>query len=379
MIHYYDKDSIESLDWTQFEKGEQMKAYLYPLIKEGVTPFVANVQTQMGLLAIGQTLVPLTLNHEEYQNSYVASNYYVVAFLEEWLGKTLQLKWLKRPLGGALGRLLRAFKVNRVIFVNNWLLPGNPAFDLSPEQCASIGSFLGKKFPAHLIMWRNIDTFNREETCKALKNGRYRMLKTRMVYIYDPAKKNEFSSKVHYHHRKDTRLLTEMGYERLDSAAITSEDIPRLLELYQKVYMEKHTPYSPQFTARFLQNTLQQKGGFNFFAVKKEGKIDGIMGYVVQAGRMSSSFFGYETSSVSSQGLYRMLTVMLLKEAEKHNAVLNDGSGGGQTKKIRGLRPFLEYVAIYDRHLPLRQRFLWALMEVVTNHIAYPLSRKWNS
>src|SRR5206468_1590252 len=144
-----------------------------------------------------------------------------------------------------------------------------------------------------------------------LRQCEFRLLPTRSVFFYDPSKKEELSSKVQYHHRRDLKLIEKEGYEVLRNGDLKETDLPRLLELYRKVYMEKHT----------------------------------------------------------SCGLYRMLSVLLYKESEVKNLALNDSSGGDDTKKWRGLKLFDEYVAIYDRHLPLRRRLFWKTVDIFLNKI----------
>lgn len=372
-MHYYDHANIDELDFDKLKAGEFAREYFVPLIKEGVEKYIANVSTKLALLVIDDQYIPLTINEKEYQNSYVASNFYAACLLEEWLTQK-KIKFLGKPFVEMLKWALKCFEVNKVIFVNNWLLTSSPSIKISPEQAAQIGQFLAKKFPKHLVMWRNIDTFSYQPTIDVLKKDHH-LIKTRMVFFYDPSRKKEFSSKVQYHHRRDLRLVEQNGYELFEQNELKEHDIDRLLALYQKVYMDKHTQFSPRYTKAFLEKILEKRL-FSFVGVKKEGMIDGIMGFLVHQGTVTSSFFGYETSIDPSKGLYRMMTVLLLKETEKKGAVLNDGSGGAQTKKYRGLKPYLEYLAIYDRHLSLPKRALWGIMAAIMNRIVFPFSNK---
>ncbi len=58
-----------------------------------------------------------------------------------------------------------------------------------------------------------------------------------------------------------------------------------------------------------------------------------------------------------------MLSSVILTEIERVNLVSHQGSGAGQFKKWRGFIEHLEYVGIYDRHLPLFRRAFWSLSE----------------
>jgi hypothetical protein len=372
-VHLYDALNIDQLEWPQTEVGQQAKSYLLPLIKEGVDKYIANVQTKLTVLAVDDLVIPITINEEEYQNSYVTSNYYIAYAFEEWLKKAKPpLRTMMKPFVWMTGKFLKWIKINKIVMVNNWFFSTNLYPYIRSDQIVRISEFLKKTFPDYVLIFRNINPLQCHHVCADLKNEKFRVIGIRQVYIYDPNKKAELSLKASSHHRKDQKLISKNGYEVVRCDELEEKDLTRLIELYQKVYIEKYTSFSPQYTEKFLKQAIQN-GFMDFICVRKHGVIDGVMGVRMMNGMMSVPFFGYETSLPSSVGLYRMLSVLAIKEAEKRNLVLNDSSGSSRPKQYRGLNPFPEYTAVFDRHLSMRRRFFWALGEWMCNHIVFPL------
>lgn len=378
-IRLYDAATIGSLEWPQTELGIQAKGFLLPLMQNGVECYVSNVKTRFCILKIDDIVLPLTVNEEEYQNSYVASNYYAVAGMEEWFSRQHSaFHTIQKPLVWSFGKFLQWVKINRIVMVNNWLFSTNLYPLLKPFQVEKIATFLRERFPDHAHIFRGVNTLKGEELYLSLKKEDFNLIKIRQVYIYDPKNKNLLSPKVHYHHRRDLKLVDLNGYSIIGKEDITKQDIPRLLDLYKQIYLEKYTPYSPSYTSSFLLNALD-KEIFDFIGVKKDGKIDGIMGFRILNGMMSVPFFGYEMSIPQSVGLYRMMSVLAIKEAERRGVMLNDSSGASTPKKFRGLKPHSEYLAIYDQHLPWKRRLFWAGAGLIVNKLVFPIVKKFES
>lgn len=372
-VTLYDAHSIETLPWPDTEDGRKTKTFLTPLIKEGVEKYVSNVKTKLCLLMVGQTLLPITINEEEYQNSYVVSNYYPIADMEERMSRTHR-KW-QQPFVWTAGKFLQWIKINRAVMVNNWLFSTNLYPNLTSSQIRAVAHFLRREFPDYAHIFRGVNTLQGDGLADCLKQENFHLIGVRQIFAYDPELKHTLSSKVHYHHRRDWRLLETHGYSVISKEEITSADFPRLIDLYHEVYVDKYTAFSPLYTSSFLQGAVES-GVIELIGIKKEGKIDGIMGIRELNGMMTVPFFGYDTHLPQSMGIYRMLSVLIIKEAEKRGLILNDSSGSSTPKRFRGLKPHPEYVAIYDRHLPFNRRFFWTSAGVILNAIMGPLLKR---
>ncbi|CAM3628668.1 hypothetical protein [Brevibacillus invocatus] len=86
--------------------------------------------------------------------------------------------------------------------------------------------------------------------------------------------------------RKRYGLLEQHGYEVLDGKQLTDEDILRLLELYNALYLQKYSMYNPQFNERFFALALK-KGILQLHAIRKNGRIDAVLGYFCRNGVMT--------------------------------------------------------------------------------------------
>jgi hypothetical protein len=369
-IKLYDRSNIDALEWPNTPEAQLAFAHLLPMIKEGVKAYIQNVDTQLYLLKVNDRLLPLTVNEKEYSNSYVVSNYFSIAFLIEQLKK--KPSWLnpfKLPFlkGGAL--LLKGIKINKMIIVNNWLLTNNIYSRLDEEQLKEVTNFLTHRFPRHVIFFRSLNQKSCCELTQFLEKQKYRLFYSRNVSIYDPSQKEHFSSKVHYHHRRDRRLIETDGYQVIQYKNPKNEEIEQLLKLYNSLYIERHTKYSPQYTEKFLKMAVE-KGFLDLVCLKKEGVIRAVIGFYEREGILIAPFCGYELADQEGSHLYRMLTMLAIDEAEKRQSLLNDGSGGEAPKQYRGMKSFPEYVALYDRHLPFHHRIFWSLAEIAVKQFA---------
>lgn len=370
-IEFYDQKTIDEIEWPDTEEAKMAQALLLPMIKEGVEKYIRNVATDLYLLKIGELILPLTVNQREYNNSYLTSNYFLIKHLEEKLKKKSSpfLPFQKFFIGGA-GLFLKGIKINKVAIVNNWLLTCNLYPKINSEQIKAITAFLTKRFPDHLILFRSLNTYKGDEMTHDLKKQKYRLVGSRSVFIYDPEKKQSLPSKALYHHRRDRRLLDSEGYEVVRNDEITKDEITKMLQLYNYVYLHRHTEYSPQYTEKFVRQAIE-KGFFHLVALKKDGEIHGVMGCHARNGSMTIPFFGYDADQGGPNHIYRMLTTLAIDEAEKRNLVLNDGSGGSAPKQYRGMKPIPEYIALYDRHLPFYRRLFWGFAEKLVKWISF--------
>jgi len=369
-VKLYDASNIETLQWPASESGVQARGLLSFLVKEGVQKYVGNVETQFYLLAVDDLVLPITVNRREYQNSYVASNYYGVIQLQEALRGSPFWRRLCKPTFWLIGKLFEMVKINQMVMVNNWFFSTNPYPPLAAEQTERVALFLRRQFPLHTLIFRGVNEVRETSLLSALQEVRFHCFPIRKIYVYDPGKSEALSSKVLYHHRRDLRLMETHGYTLVYKKEWREEEIDRMLELYRQVYVERYTSYSPAYTAFFLKKAFES-GVMEVMTLEKNGRIDGVMGVRCFHGMMTVPFFGYDTHLPKSVGIYRMMSVLIIKEAERRGLILNDSSGADASKSFRGLKPHTEYVAIYDRHLPLLRRLFWTSASKLINAFGY--------
>lgn len=375
MIQLFDRENVHQVPWPDTLEARQAKGILVPMMENGVESYIENVRTNLYLVLLDSHIFPITVNETEYENSYVASNYYFIQMLrEEAERKGSFLYPLKRFFIQSLGQIFKGMKINKMVMVNNWLLTSTIYPNLTEGQLLELTQFLTTHFSDHLIIFRNLEDKSHASMLSSLKELNYRSIMSRYIFIYDQNKKNDFSSKVNYHHRRDRRLIQAEGYQIILDKSENLKKIPRLIQLYRNIYHEKHTSYSPSYTNKYLQLAIEQ-GFLKIVTLKKEEEIDGVLGFFQRENAMLVPFFGYDTEKEVNH-LYRILTQMAIDEAESQHLLLNDGSGGEKAKLFRGLDPVREFVAVYDRHLPFYRRFFWSFSEKMVEKITAPLLAK---
>lgn len=357
-INLYDASNIDHYHWPETEEGRKGRAYLYPLIKEGTASFLDNVSSKMFLVTGRDFFLPFSVNEKEYDNSYVASNYYAINYCKELLlKKSPRLLPFLRPVLFLAGLILKLFKVNKAIFLNNWLMTNSLSPSIHETDMEQILGCLKQKFPSHIIFFRHIDAFTKQDLLNTLKHTHFDLLKTRNIFIYNPANKFHEVAEIRKTYRRDMRLIAKYNYEIVRNDQIQESDFATMLALYEKLYLDKYTAYSPKYTEKFLKNAHEKKI-LHFVVLKKEGVIEGFFAYFIFYNSMINAVFGYDTSLPHSHEIYKILARLTLEEAEKNGLVINEGSGADQAKLNRGLKPYPEYLGIYGAHLPWPRRLI---------------------
>ncbi|NTJ18559.1 hypothetical protein G6L45_33290 [Agrobacterium rhizogenes] len=61
-VRFYDRSSLEDMDWPNTEDGRYARAYLEPLMLQGTRGFIINVSTNLLIARIDDLVLPLTVN-----------------------------------------------------------------------------------------------------------------------------------------------------------------------------------------------------------------------------------------------------------------------------------------------------------------------------
>lgn len=362
-IEMFGATNIDQMDWPQTEEGRLAKSYLLPLIKEGPESFIANAKTRLFILTLDDLIIPISVNEAEYENSYILSSYFVAANLKEKANQAngLARVWSK-PLAGFFGQMLKWMKINKVVIINNWLMTTNLYPELNEGQIKAITAFLKARFPDHYLMFRSVNNYKSSTVFEGLNLEKYRMIPSRNIYLYDPSRTSELPSSAIRKQKKDFNKIARANYRVETVQTLSEEEIPRVLELYQNVYVSRYTKYSPVYTEKYLRRSLENQI-LRIKVLKKENQIYGVTGFLKKNGYLLIPFFGYDTSLPQEEGLYRMLSGVIMEEIENEKLVSHQGSGAPDFKKWRGYLEEKEYVAIYDHHLPFFRRLFWSLGE----------------
>lgn len=334
--------------------------HLALLLKNGAKAYVSNVDTTMDVVED----FPVTVNHTEYGNAWVCSPYtHYVTYAKEEL-RVLDSRVLRSVLGGALsglGLLCKATGVNKVVLVNNWLLSTNLYPPLDEKQVARVVEVLRERYPDHAIGFCSVNS----ALMPAFAEG-FVMVPSRSISIADPAAQDARHRK---RWRRDLRLIGRTGYTAEEPQAGAEK---RIIELYNMLYLDKYSRNNPQFTERLVRELP-----IGYRVLVKDGRIDGVLGYVQRNGVMTTPIFGYDTALPQRIGLYRMLSALVYDIADREGLVVNDSAGAAEFKRLRGAVPDIEYRAVHVAHLPWRRRMGWTALATLLQRIAVPLMRRY--
>lgn len=365
-VRLYDKNTLDQIDWKDSENSALSKQYILPIIRKGTQHYFHNISTDLRLLEVDGTFLPVTINHKVEPNAYVCSTYthYVLYALEEIAHlDSKMLQKVAKPFILLFGAFLKSASVDKTIFVNNWLLPTNLYPALKTEQIEAATQYLIENFPDHAIAFRSVSNLIPGGLQPNLESLGYRSLLCRDIYYTDTKDQAPFKARMT---KSDFKLLENTDYEIVDNTMIPEGCSDRLAELYQKLNIHKYSACNPQYKPELL-NLLRSIPQFHLKAWIKEGRADAVLGYYEQNGMLTSPLFGYDTSLPQHAGLYRQISAALLKDAKEKGRFLHQSSGAGHYKQLRRAQKELEYTAIYTKHLPYLRQLPWRVLLLAMN------------
>lgn len=378
LIELFSKKGLEQINWHDFRNGEEVKGYFFEMMKVEPKVYVKNVDAEIYLLAVDDLLIPITKTIQNENNSYVVSPFvhYVSYAIEEL--RELQnplLEWFLKRFLQCFGFLMKWGKVDRVVTVNNWLLSTNLYEELTTEQAGRIVKFVQKQFPHDAILFRSLTEPLHQSIMEAFADQGCVYVPSRSIYLFYPDQYDQFSKKQRKTIRRDQQFMAKSGYIIEDK--ISSTDMQRVLDLYNELYLKKYSYFNPQFTIEFLQNAYENKL-IHFRVLKKENQIDGVVGFIVRNGKITTPILGYDTSKPKKVGLYRLCSLILTISSLETGILFHRSAGAGEFKKNRGSQNEIEYSAVFTDHLPWSRRWIWRALEFLLTKIGVPLLKKFN-
>ena len=371
-VQRFDAGTIGALDWPATPDGDYARRWLLPFIEDGPLRYIANAHAEMQVLDLGGSLLPITIAELHPANSYVCSPYthYVSYAVEEFRHlKNPPVEALLRLLFRPLGAYLRHTQFDRVVLANNWLLSTNLYPALSAEQAQAALRHLLAAFPDRAIVFRSLELAHNAAVFAALRAAGCRPVFSRSIYFQDPATAY-VQRRPDY--KRDLRLLEQSPYTVVDAADLGPADAARIVALYNLLYLRKYSGYNPQFTEAFIKLALAERL-LTIKGLRRDGRLDGVLGYVARGGLITAPLFGYDTGLPQPLGLYRMLSALVALDGLRLGQEVHLSAGVGDFKRARGGRPAIEYNLVYDAHLPAGRRRAWALVQHLADRIAVPV------
>lgn len=354
-VNEFNVDTIRQLPYAS--------EYIKALTQYGPAKYIDNAHVEMKAVSIDNIVLPIVISSPRYGNSDVCSPYshYVQYTLEELIKRNKKIpKWLFKILVGSFGSVLKMCGIDHVVYINNHLFATNPHQPFSSQQLSRITAYLKKRYPEHTIVHRTINPHLHKNYFDALQENGFTMVKSRKVFLLNPESerfRNSTNAKL------DLRLLKRSPYDVIDNENISDADIPRLVELYRSLYLDKHCYLNPQLNVPFFSLTIR-KNILMYRVLKRDGRIDAFISYFICDGVLTGAFVGYDRNLPQKLGLYRQLIALLICESKERGLMLNLSAGVGAFKELRGAFPVVDYDAVHNRHLSWRKRLAWYLVRM---------------
>ncbi len=371
VLELYDRTNYESLQWP-VEAGYE-RDFLLPLLTANSEKYVSNVKTELSLLKCKECVLPVTVNNAEYDNTYVCSPFtrYVTYASEEL--RFLQSPYLEKMLSCFLkvyGRFLKLGNINRAACINNWLLSTNLYPYLDGISIKDVLDYFTTSFSKHAIMFPSLNRHTNGKLMEELQSEGCRLIPARKVFIFDKECKDFTNTR---QTQVDFALLEETPYQIIFHDEFTENDYERILELYYLLYINKYSHCNPKFSLDFIR-MCHKKKLLNFQGLRGEnGLLVGVIVSFQRNGVLATPLIGYDTALPVKHGLFRILTALSMKEALDKQLVFNMSAGVSEFKRWRGGTGYIEYIAVYYKHLPAFQRMVWGSLDLAMNRIGVPL------
>ena len=356
-------------------------AYIRQFAQTPSQDLIRNVTTTVRALSIGDALMPVTVDSPHPGNCYVVSPSAAYTEYARYELQILPQPLVKQILKGVIAAFeywYRRVRFDRIVHVNNWMLSTNMYHCWEGEGLEEITAALLDRYPDKAIVFRSLNPFSNGKLLETMTRSGYVLLPSRQVYIQDARQDQGRRFSAHRDFKRDARLVAQRGYRVCSPDPDRNPGVfERLENLYGQLYLEKYTPLNPQFTSRWLQNGFQDGWLKLFCLTSAEGRIDGVAGVVRRGDTMTTPVLGYEMALPQSLGLYRMLSWISTDEAIRNGLAFNGSAGAASFKRSRGAVPYIEYSAVYGKHLDFERKLAWHVLQSLLNRFAAPLMRRY--
>lgn len=310
---------------------------------------------------------------------------------------------LLRTMTCVWGLLAKWCELDLCVYVNNWLLSTTlPPAGAPVYHVAGLTRLLTREMPCHTLAYRCVDARTQPALLTALVASGWSIVPARYVHFQEPEDPALWKRQAVKHDlrlaarrlkntcdegnkgrgSKANRRIGGSGQVGGDSKSGTLEwrllhkddsfaTFARCAQLYELLYVDRYSAGNPQFTPEFIAFAIRERVlTLLVLEDRAANTIDGVLGYYVRGGFLTTPLFGYDTHQPSEAGLYRLLSLKVLQEGYRLGVTVHASGGAGGFKRQRGATSTVEYMAVYTAHLPWRRRFAWYILGLFLNPVA---------
>ncbi len=175
--------------------------------------------------------------------------------------------------------------------------------------------------------------------------------------------------------RRDLSLLKQLNMQQKTYGADMPEDrLQQCLDLYRHLYIDAYSPHNPDYTTAWLRQCLKD-GGLQIATLESSGRVEAFCALHGRGDTLSLPLLGYNRDRPQGDGLYRAAMALGALAAEARGLRLNLSAGAPDFKRHRGALSHMEYLRIFDDHLPLWRRLAYRLTGAILRRLAPELKR----
>jgi len=350
-------------EYTEFlaHYPDQKHSITANLLLRPVTDFVSNMSARMLAMGDGREVWPISINNQKHSNPISCSPYTTYVKYPMHMIDKFETLWLKLfVIGGTqlMGLVFKLTQLDKVILINNSLNSVLKHPKLFGQQLPQLTSLLKQVHPDRAILFFRVNSELDKEFMVVLQQQGYVLFPDRLVHLFDP----ETGFIKQRNVRGDFAILRDTPYQIINHENIVESDIPRIGELYRRLFIDKYSPLNLQYTDEFFRQAINNRWHHYIAFRNSTGQIDAFISWYFNDNTMVCGPLGYDTTVHIEAGLYRMMISSALKFSHENKILFNLGAGSDDFKKKRGSRPVLEYTAVYYRHLSYYRQLPWMMV-----------------
>ena len=241
------------------------------------------------------------------------------------------------------GKAAQLFGLDQLILVGNFPVSTTTWTERAQTELATACTDSLRVHPELFIGVRNLLAGTNSSLINTLRTRGFHALPARLVYEFDL---RQGSSSKSSHLKRDLSALTKSTLATHIQSEISNPEASRIRELYQAIYIKKHSVLNAQYTTQFFLDMVQHQIMKVLMLKNTEGLLIAFAMLYQQDDTLTVPALGYDTNT-DIEGLYRFLFAAIYQYTQTHRLLLNYSSGAGDFKRKRGGVPRMEYTLLH--------------------------------
>lgn len=310
-------------------------------------------------------LIPLIVSDGKRGKASVFSptaHYLHYPLLEMGRNASLPRKAAYAALGMPWEVLFHATRLDRVVYVNHWLLKGAPPLELDHNALNVLIQAIKADHPGHAVVFSGIVPAITPHLGRVLTALGGRAVQSRTLHLVDMNAPVSGPSRRGMREKRnvDRRLYESRLPDRILDRGKLLDQAGRIRELYAQLYLRKYSTMNPQYTEEFFRIVIQSEE-FHVAAWFDNGGLEAFNIRLVRDRINHWSICGYDVHAPRKKGLFRLVAAEDVFGPGEIR-LINWGGGNESFKRFRGAQPVTEYDVVFDDHLSALRRFPWQVL-----------------